>query len=71
MQSAWTKAGDALTAFGKKCASVSASMEKLGKGMTTALTTPVLALGTAAIKASVEYESAFASVRKTVNATES
>ena len=70
MQSAWTKAGDTLTAFGKKCASVSASMEKLGKGMTTALTTPVLALGTAAIKASVEYESAFASVRKTVDATE-
>ena len=53
MQSAWTKAGDTLTAFGKKCASVSASMEKLGKGMTTALTTPVLALGTAAIKALV------------------
>ena len=70
MQSAWTKTGDALTAFGKKCASVSASMEKLGKGMTATLTTPVLALGTAAIKASVEYESAFASVRKTVDATE-
>ena len=70
MQSAWTKAGDALTAFGKKCASVSASMEKLGKGMTATLTTPVLALGTAAIKASMEYESAFASVRKTVDATE-
>ena len=70
MQSAWTKAGDTLTAFGKKCASVSASMEKLGKGMTATLTTPVLALGTAAIKASVEYESAFASVRKTVDAME-
>ena len=70
MQSAWTKAGDTLMAFGKKCASVSASMEKLGKGMTATLTTPVLALGTAAIKASMEYESAFASVRKTVDATE-
>ena len=70
MQSARTKAGDALTAFGKKCASVSASMEKLGKGMTATLTTPVLALGTAAINASMEYESAFASVRKTVDATE-
>ena len=45
-------------------------MEKLGKGMTATLTTPVLALGTAAIKASMEYESAFASVRKTVDATE-
>ena len=30
----------------------------------------MLALGTAAVKASVEYESAFTSVRKTVDATE-
>lgn len=70
MQSAWTKAGETLTAFGKKCASVSESMEKTGKSMTAMLTTPVLALGAASVKASVEFESAFASVRKTVDATE-
>ena len=70
MQSAWTKASDMFTAFGKKCASVSESMDKTGKSMTAMLTTPVLALGTASIKASVEFESAFASVRKTVDATE-
>lgn len=34
------------------------------------MTTPVLALGTASVKASMEFESAFASVRKTVDATE-
>ena len=70
MQSAWTKAGDTLTAFGTKCAAVSTAMDKVGKGMTAALTTPVLALGTAAIKASVDFESAFTGVRKTVDATE-
>lgn len=70
MQSAWTQAGETLTAFGTKCASVSKSMERIGKGMTAALTTPILALGTASVKASVEYESAFANVRKTVDATE-
>ena len=70
MQSAWTAVGDTLTAFGTKCASVSKSMERIGKGMTAALTTPILALGTASVKASVEYESAFANVRKTVDATE-
>ena len=70
MQSAWTKAGDTLTAFGSKCASVSASMSRIGKDMTMYMTTPVLALGTASVKASMEFESAFASVRKTVDATE-
>ncbi len=70
MQSAWTKAGDTLTAFGTKCAAVSTAMSKVGKGMTAALTTPVLALGTAAIKASIDFESAFTGVRKTVDATE-
>lgn len=70
MQSAWTKVGDTLTAFGTKCASVSTAMAKVGKDMTAYITTPVLALGTASVKASIEFESAFASVRKTVDATE-
>lgn len=70
MQSAWTKAGDTLTAFGTKCAAVSTAMSKVGRNMTTYMTTPILALETAAVKASMDYESAFASVRKTVDATE-
>ena len=70
MESAWTKAGDSLAAFGKKCASVSDAMNRTGKGLTAALTTPVLALGTAAVKSSMDFESAFTSVRKTVDATE-
>lgn len=70
MESAWTKAGDSLAAFGKKCASVSDAMNRTGKGLTAALTTPVLALGAAAVKSSMDFESAFTSVRKTVDATE-
>ena len=70
LQSTWTKAGDSLTTFGAKCASVSTAMSKVGKDMTMYMTTPVLALGTASVKASMEFESAFASVRKTVDATE-
>lgn len=70
MQSAWTRAGDVLTAFGTKCASVSTAMSRIGKNMTMYMTTPVLALGAASVKASMEFESAFASVRKTVDATE-
>ena len=45
-------------------------MTKAGKTLTKNITTPVVALGTAAVKASIDYEYAFADVRKTVDATE-
>jgi len=70
LKSGWTTAGDALTAFSKKCESLSKGMTTVGRGMTTALTAPITALGATAIKSSISYESAFTSVRKTVNATE-
>lgn len=59
MQSAWTKVGDGLTAFSKKCETVSKTLVKAGKGMSAAITTPIVALGTSAIKASIDYEDAF------------
>jgi TP901 family phage tail tape measure protein len=70
LESAWTKAGDSLTAFSKKAAAVSKSLNSIGISMTRYATVPILALGAASIKASVSFESAFASVRKTVDATE-
>ena len=70
MQSHWTQAGEALTAFSKKCETLSKSMVKSGKALTATVTTPIVALGTTAIKASMDYEYAFANVRKTVDATE-
>jgi len=61
----------------KHMSQVSDSMEKIGKGitdvgkkMTVGITTPIVALGTAAIKSSIDFESAFTGVRKTVDATE-
>lgn len=68
--SAWTAAGKSLEDFGKRCDTASKTMTKVGRTLTTTMTAPILALGAAAIKASVSYESAFASVRKTVDATE-
>lgn len=69
-QSAWTEAGQSLDAFSKYCDKASKVTGAVGRTLTTVMTTPILALGSAAIKASISYESAFTSVRKTVNATE-
>ena len=69
-QSEWTKAGKSLESFGKSCDSISKNLNKAGKLLSTTLTTPIVALGTAAVKASIDFESSFTSVRKTVDATE-
>ncbi len=69
-QSAWTAAGKSMESFGKKCDQVGQSMSKAGLLLTTTMTTPIVALGATAIKASLDFESSFASVRKTVDATE-
>ena len=70
MKSHWTQAGEHLLTFAKKCDTVSKAMVTAGRGMTKYLTTPILALGATALKASIDYETAFTSVRKTVDATE-
>lgn len=70
MESKWTKAGESLTAFSKKADVIGKAMTKTGKAMTAAITAPIVALGATAVKASIDYESAFTSIRKTVEATE-
>ena len=69
-QSEWTKTGKSLESFGKSCDSISKNLNKAGKLLSTTLTTPIVALGTVAIKSSIDFESSFTSVRKTVDATE-
>ena len=69
-RSAWTAAGKSLESFGKTCDTVSKKMTTAGRTLTTVMTTPILTLGTAAVKASLDFESSFAGVRKTVDATE-
>ena len=69
-QSEWTAMGKALDSFGKKASSTGKALIGAGKSLSKTVTTPVLAMGTAAIKASLDFESSFTSVRKTVDATE-
>ena len=54
----------------KKLLSASQSWERMGRSLTMKLTLPLLALGGYAVKTSISMESAFAGVRKTVDATE-
>lgn len=70
MESRWTKAGSALEAFSKRASAVDKTLTPMGRNLTKYVTTPILGLGTAAIKSSIDFESAFISVRKTVDATE-
>ena len=56
------KAGENISNFGEKST-------KIGSALTKTVTLPVVAMGTAAIKAQVDWESAFAGVKKTVDGT--
>lgn len=49
---------------------VGRSISKLGRGLTAGLTVPIVAIGATSIKAASDFESAFAGVRKTVDASE-
>ena len=69
-QSEWTKAGKSMESFGKACDAAGKNLIKAGKLLSATLTAPITALGTAAVKASIDFESSFTSVRKTVDATE-
>ena len=45
-------------------------MEEIGQTLTTKVTLPIAALGTLSTKAAIDFESAFAGVKKTVDATD-
>ena len=69
-QSQWTAMGKTLEGFGKKASTAGKVLTSAGKTLTTMVTAPIVAMGTAAVKASLDFESSFTSVRKTVDATE-
>lgn len=60
---ALSQSGSSLQTFGNQ-------MSSAGKTMTMGITAPILGLGAGAVAASIDFESAFAGVRKTVDATE-
>ncbi len=55
---------------GAKLQKAGQSMTRLGTKLSLTVTAPIVALGTKAIQSGMEFESAFAGVRKTVSATE-
>lgn len=69
-ESPWTKLGDNLDDAGKKMQDIGKEMTDFGKSYTKKVTAPIVGGGIAVFKASMDYESAFAGVRKTVNASE-
>lgn len=68
--SKWIKTGESLKQAGDKISNFGEKTSKVGGTLTKTVTLPVVAMGTAAVNAQVQWESAFADVRKTVDATE-
>ena len=64
------KATKALNDFGDRAEKVGDKMQSVGGKMSKYLTTSILGAGAAASKAAVDYEDAFAGVRKTVDGSE-
>lgn len=69
LESRWYRGGVAMQNFAQNAQGAAQSVERLGDGLTGSVTTPLIGLGAAATKATIDFESAFAGVRKTVNAT--
>ncbi len=66
----WSAVARQCEAASGKLSAAGQKMSSIGNTMTLGLTTPLLAAGTAAVKTSINFESAFAGVRKTVDATD-
>lgn len=64
------KLGGGFAGLAESAKAAGEKMTKLGKDLSFKLTTPIAALGTVAAKSAIDFESAFAGVRKTVDATE-
>lgn len=67
--SKWTQAGEKLEEFGTKVTNISSKIDKLGSTLTTSLTLPVLAIGTAAINTGNDFEAQMSRVQAIAGAT--
>jgi TP901 family phage tail tape measure protein len=66
----WKKAGESAEKAGKKITKAGKDMTKVGDTLTKGVTLPIVAAGTAALKASIDFETAWTGVLKTVDGTE-
>ncbi|MEK5422057.1 phage tail tape measure protein [Viridibacillus sp. FSL R5-0477] len=69
-QSSWQRAGESMQKVGETMKRVGSSMKSIGQSMSLYVTAPIVGLGVGAAKAAIEFESAFAGVRKTVDTSE-
>lgn len=67
--SKWTQAGQAIEEFGNKVTKISSKIDKLGSTLTTSLTLPVLAIGTAAVTTGNDFEKQMSRVQAIAGAT--
>ena len=67
--SKWTTAGDELQEFGTKVENISNKIDNLGSTLTTSLTLPVLAIGTAAVTTGNDFEAQMSRVQAIAGAT--
>lgn len=67
---AWEKATKSLDAAAKKMEAIGQQMSKAGQSLSLMVTAPIAAVGVASAKASIDFESGMAGVRKTVDATQ-
>ncbi|MDV2683800.1 phage tail tape measure protein [Alkalihalophilus lindianensis] len=69
-ESSWATASNALENFSGKAQSLGGNLQSVGTGLTAGITAPIVALAGTSATAAIKFESAFAGVRKTVDATE-
>lgn len=69
-ESSWYKHGVAMQAFAGRAQAAAQSVDQVGGKLTTAITMPLIGAGVAMGKAAIDFESAFAGVRKTVSVSE-
>ncbi|OMC87467.1 phage tail tape measure protein [Viridibacillus sp. FSL H7-0596] len=69
-QSGWQRAGEAMQRVGQTMQNVGNKMKAVGQSMSLYVTAPIAAMVGGAVKAAIDFESAFAGVRKTVDTSE-
>ncbi len=69
-QNGWYQLGVNLEGVGSKLQTIGKDIASAGQKLSLVVTAPIVTLGAKSLQAGIEFESAFAGVRKTVNASE-
>src|SRR3712207_9319990 len=69
-ESRWTKLGNKLNEDGSKMQTVGKKMQDVGKSLSTKVTAPIVGVGTAAAKMSIDFQDSLAKVSTIVDTTQ-